>query len=410
MGLLFYRVGIWWYFFFVRVLSFTNSKARKLYEGSEGALQRIKKDFEGNTNPVAWFHCASLGEFEQGRPLMEAYMKKFQTHRILITFFSPSGYENAARITPYTYYLPKDNLSNAKQFVDITHPAIAVFIRYEFWYFYMRELITRDIQVLSVSSDFRKDQIFFKRYGRFYRDVLKKISYYFVQNEQSIELLKTLGIKQASVAGDTRFDRVAEIAAGFEPVPEVSEFIGESECLVIGSAWPSDMELLYSFINSENNFRFVIAPHELSVKFYNELESTINGKVQYLSKNEEDSDARVLIIDSIGLLSRIYGHAKYAFVGGGMGPGVHSVLEPAAYGIPVFFGNHNYTRWQESVKLVTEGGGFAVDSAESFFEIVSQLEADEEQYEGHCENALRFIQKNCGSTEKILHYVEGIVS
>ena len=411
MGEFLYRFGIWSYFLSVRLASISSSKAKSLLKGSGESLKKIQEDLKGNSQPVAWFHCASLGEFEQGRPLMEAYQEHYPEHILIITFFSPSGYENAPRISEYTYYLPKDTALNARAFVDAIKPSISIFIRYEFWFYFMRELSRQRILTLSVSSDFRTEQIFFRSYGRFYLEVIRKLNHFFVQNKESKELLATKGIDQVTVTGDTRFDRVLQIASTFEPIEDIQSFLGGQDCLVVGSAWQGDMEILYPYVRKSSSLKIIIAPHELSTDFFSEIEKKSGKEVCYFSSYEESQkESDVMIIDCIGLLSRVYGHAKYAFVGGGMGPGVHSVLEPAAYGIPVFFGNRNYERWKESVQLVKSGGGFAIGSSIEFEEIMTQLETEMEQYEGHCQNSALFIEEFSGSTEKIMAYITRTMS
>jgi len=367
----------------------------------------LKGAFSRTNSPVVWVHCASLGEFEQGRPLMELLKKKYPANKILLTFFSPSGYELRKNYqgADFIYYLPWDTPSNARRFIEIAKPVLAIFIKYEFWYNYSAELKKRNIPLLSVSSIFRNEQLYFKDYGFFFRKILENFSWFFVQNQESIKLLKSIGIENASVTGDTRFDRVYEITQQGQEIPAASQFKDSQKVFVIGSCWPEDMELLVPFINENQFLKFIIAPHEISEEFLSEIENNLQVKtVRFSDAGAGVEEARVLLIDNIGMLSRLYRYGEFAYVGGAFGKGLHNILEAACYGVPVFFGNKNYEKFQEAKELIMRGGAFEVGSYPELKAKYELLNNRSENFLLACEVTRQYVQENLGATKKIMDY------
>lgn len=390
-----------------------NPKAKLFVQGRKGLIKKVQRDFQNNTQDVVWVHCASLGEFEQGRPLIEILKREFPSLKIVLTFFSPSGYEVRKNysLADFVYYLPWDTSKNASAFVSAIKPVLTVFVKYEFWYHYANELQKRSIPTLSIASIFRPEQLFFKSYGGFYRGILQKFSYFFVQNYTSADLLKSIDISTVAVAGDTRFDRVVEIASTAEEIPIAKEFKNDEKVFVIGSAWPEDMEVLAPFINQQGeHLKFIIAPHEINETSLVELEKSLERKHVRFSKAKEVEIAKVtvLIIDNIGMLSRLYKYGEFAYVGGAFGKGLHNILEAACYGIPVFFGNRNYEKFQEAKDLINRGGAFDVTD---YRDLVAKYEmvTAPENFLLACEVTKAYVQENLGATEKIMTYCRTIL-
>lgn len=387
-----------------------NAKARLFVDGRKKLFERLQNTLSENKNPIIWVHCASLGEFEQGRPIMEAFKRKYPAHKILLTFFSPSGYEVRKNYSgaDYVFYLPWDTSYHAKQFIQISKPVLAIFIKYEFWYHYSTELKRNSIPLISASCIFRPSQIFFQWYGSLSRKTLKNVSYFFTQNSVSIDLLKQIGITNAMVAGDTRFDRVFAITQNTESIDIAHRFKGNEKLFVVGSLWQEDLEVLAPFINEhKNTLKFIIAPHEITEGFLNEIEASIDAKTIRFSKASQNLNSySVLLIDNVGMLSRLYNYGEFAFVGGAYGKGLHNILEAACYGIPIFFGNLNYEKFQEARELIMRGGAFAVAD-------YSDLKAQYEIMINHpetfllaCEVTKSYVKENLGATEKIVKYCD----
>ena len=405
-----YNSGIFLLKFLYWIASWFNPKARTLRQGRRQQREKLEKTFPlVPSDTLVWFHCASLGEFEQGRPVIEALKFSKPSLKILLTFFSPSGYvarKNYA-FADFIFYLPWDTRKNAKWFAEKVHPALVVFVKYEFWYHYSIELNKRAIPLISISSIFRPDQIFFKPYGSIFRSMLKSFRHFFVQNHQSVDLLQSIGIANVTLAGDTRFDRVYQITQQAEEIPIVERFKDGQKIMVVGSAWPEDMDVLLPFINENiNNLKFIIAPHEINEDFLRDIEKSIDGKsVRYSKVNDSAiQDTSVLIIDNIGMLSRLYRYGEFSFVGGGFGEGLHNILEAACYGIPVFFGNKAYQKYQEAVDLVFRGGAFEVGN---FMELKSKYEMminHPETFLLACDVTRHYILENLGATDKIVDY------
>lgn len=411
MGKFFYSCSVFFYKIAIRFASIFNKKAKLFIQGRKHLLQKIKKEFQRSNSPVAWFHCASLGEFEQGRPLMEAFKKDYPHYKIVLTFFSPSGYEVRKNYkgADHIYYLPLDTKKNARLFLNYLKPKIAFFIKYEFWCYYSEGLKARNIPLLSTSSIFRESQLFFRSYAGFYRKILKNFTYFFVQDRKSLELLKSIGINNVAVAGDTRFDRVMNISERGLNLPEIAAFKGNKKLMVIGSCWPEDFDVLNSFIN-DTDIKFVIAPHEIEEKFIERIENDLLKRCIRYSEVKDHNPAKydVLIIDNIGMLSGLYAYGDYAFVGGGYGQGLHNILEPATFGLPVFFGNKNYTKFREARDLINLGGAVAVAG---YDELRSQFRAfcDETTYNIASGINRDYVKDSTGATEKIISYCKSII-
>lgn len=364
-----------------------------------------------SSDKTIWFHAASLGEYEQGLPVMEKIKAKFPNHKIVVTFFSPSGYEVRKNntIADATVYLPLDTKSNAKKFLKLVHPEMVFFIKYEFWPNYLNELKKTNVTTYLISGIFRENQAFFKWYGGFYRKALKTFDYFFVQNESSKKLLQSLGFQNVKISGDTRFDRVVAILERDNSLDFIANFKDNKTTIVIGSSWPKDEELLINYINqSSEEIKFIIAPHNIKEEQISNLKSQITKKtVLFSEKNNLDlSNFNVFIIDTIGILTKIYSYADIAYVGGGFGnPGVHNLLEPATFGIPIIVGP-NYSHFAEATALVHQEGCISINIQNELNEAFDNLISNEDirHEKGHiCET---FVQMNKGATEVILKYVK----
>ena len=398
----------------VAIGSIFNDKLRKMWQGEQDAVQTLRKKVEPDADYI-WFHAASLGEFEQGRPLMEQIKKSYPQYKILLTFFSPSGYEvrknyeGADIIT----YLPIDTVGNARQFLRTVRPVMAFFIKYEFWYNYLHILQYRGIPAYSVSSIFRPDQVFFKWYGRGYGRVLKCFTRFFVQNEESKKLLESIGIHDTMVVGDTRFDRVLQIKEASKQLPIVERFVkgtpeDPKKVFVAGSSWQPDEEIFLKYFNNHRDWKLIVAPHVIGEDHLKFIFSLIKDKkvVRYTQATEDNvAEADVLIIDCFGLLSSVYHYGDVAYVGGGFGVGIHNVLEAAVWGMPVLFGPNN-KHFAEAQGLLQSGGGIEIEDYETFSLIMSQL-SDDSAYYGTCgQEAGAFVQSLAGATKKVLSSVK----
>lgn len=401
-----YNISIFFAGVGLRLASPFNTKAREFVTGRKHVFKKIKAALEGNQQPIIWVHCASLGEFEQGRPVIESLKRDFPDHKIFLSFFSPSGYavrKNYAHAA-YVFYLPLDTSGNARRLVWILKPRLAIFVKYEFWYHYFRELKRNNIPLLSVSAIFRKDQHFFRKGGGFSRKILKHVTYFFVQNQESFDLLRSINIYNVAVSGDTRFDRVKEIANNKDEVEIAKRFKGNEKLFVIGSAWQEDLDILVPFIN-EGKLKFIIAPHEIDETQIRDLQrSLVEKSVLYSQAATRDlEDYSVLIVDNVGLLSRLYRYGEFAYVGGAFGKGLHNILEAACYGIPVLFGSKNYGRFQEAVDLINRGGAFAIHDYPDLkrkFELLNVPET----FLLACEVCRQYVDENTGATGRIIDY------
>jgi 3-deoxy-D-manno-octulosonic-acid transferase len=408
-----YNLGIFLLRLVYNVASLFDAKAKAFNAGRKNLLEKIRSELSENSHPVVWIHTASLGEFEQARPVMERIKREFANHKILLTFFSPSGYEVRKKYdqADYIYYLPWDTRGNASSFINATKPVLAIFIKYEFWNHYIHQLKKRNIPTLSVSSIFRNDQLFFRSYGGFFRKMLHKFTYFFVQNDESVRLLKSIQLNNCTRAGDTRFDRVYEVVQRKEEIEIAKQFKGQDKTMVIGSCWPEDLELFIPFINENYHFlKFIIAPHELSESFITGLEKALSATTVRFSKATPNtvSNAHVLIIDNIGMLNKLYRYGEFAYVGGAFGKGLHNILEAACYGIPVFFGNKNYKKFQEAVDLINRGGAFEVADYRDLKEKYEMITLPE-NFLLACEVTRQYVEENLGATDKIMEYCKKLL-
>ena len=358
-----------------------------------------------------WMHCASLGEFEQGRPLLEAIKKKYPSYKIALSFFSPSGYEVRKNYTgaDLVFYLPMDNIVNAKKLIDIINPSLVIWVKYEYWYYYLQELKKRNIPVLLVSGIFRKNQPFFKWYGGIWKKMLDCFQQLFVQDEGSVALLTSIGIKEnVEVAGDTRFDRVIAIAEKNEPVDHISTFIGNHKVLVAGSTWDEDEIELLHFVKMRPDIKFIIAPHEIYKENIEDVKKEFKDSILYSSlakDNKPGEDAQVLIIDNIGMLAKLYKYADVTVVGGGFGQGgIHNVLEAAVYGRPVVFGPV-YEKYAEAVGLVKCGAAYSASGPLQMDKLLTMLFNDENEMNKSGLAARDFVYDHKGATNKILDHI-----
>jgi 3-deoxy-D-manno-octulosonic-acid transferase len=394
---------------FLKILALFSPKLNLFVEGRKSVFETLKNNIQ-EFDKTIWFHAASLGEYEQGLPVIEAIKQHFPNHKIVLTFFSPSGYEVRKNntIADVTVYLPLDTISNAKQFLDLVHPEKAFFIKYEFWPNYLKELKNQNCKTYLISGIFREKQLFFKWYGGFYRKALHTFDYFFVQNEGSKTLLKSIGFTNVKVSGDTRFDRVVSILDRDNRLDFIEQFINNKTTIVIGSSWPKDEEILVNYINkSSDDVKFIIAPHNIDKNQILNLKNQISKKTILFSEkdNVDLSNYAVFIIDTIGILTKIYSYADIAYVGGGFGnPGVHNILEPATFGIPVVIGP-NYSHFSEATALVNLEGCLTIHNQTTLneeFDLLIQNE-DERLEKGHI--CSTFVQMNKGATQTIMLHI-----
>jgi len=399
-----YNIGIALYSCLISLLTPFNNKAKLLNEGRKRTAQQLSKlSIDGK---VVWIHAASLGEFEQGRPIIEAIKAKHPGYRVVLTFFSPSGYEvrKNYELADHVLYLPSDTKRNAMRFINAINPEKVFFIKYEFWYHYLKTLKDKKIPVYGVSMIFRKEQSFFKWYGSWFRKMLSAFNKFYVQDEVSGSLLKTIGLDNYSVAGDTRFDRVRDIANESKDFDLVRQFVGDSKRVIVaGSTWAPDEDILIDYIQNVNkDVKLIMAPHEIHKEHIEQIESKLNVQyLKYTSPLDNPEDAKVLIVDTIGMLSAIYKYGQVAYIGGGFGKGIHNTLEAATYAMPVFFGP-NFKKFKEARDLIEFEGGYSLKDKEAF---ISQLEIfwqDEVLLKKVSKNAGDYVQKMCGATEQIM--------
>ena len=402
-----YELIICLYTLGVAVASLFNPKARKMWRGGREAFRVLRDKVDGGQRYV-WFHAASLGEFEQGRPIIERLRAEHPEYKILLTFFSPSGYEVRKNYegADIVCYLPLDTYFSARKFLNLVHPEMAFFIKYEFWWNYLHILKRRGVPVYSVSSIFREGQVFFRWYGRSYRRVLKCFTRFFVQNDESKRLLATLGITNVEITGDTRFDRVLQIKRQAKKLPLVEAFKQDCKVFVAGSSWPPDEDIFIKYFNDHRDWKLIIAPHVIGDDHIRQIVGKLSRTaVRYTEATEESvGKADCLIIDCFGLLSSIYGYGDVAYVGGGFGVGIHNVLEAAVWGMPVIFGPNN-KRFQEAQDLLASGGGREVDSYSQFEAVMNTYVTDASAIEEDGLKAAGYVAATAGATDKILKTV-----
>lgn len=402
-----YNLAIYLYLAGVAVLSLFNSKVRKMWRGERNAFSLLKRE----TDPTAsyiWVHAASLGEFEQGRPIIEKLREEHPAYKILLTFFSPSGYEvrKDYKGADIVCYLPLDTPINAIRFLRLIRPVMAFFIKYEFWYNYLHILRHRKVPVYSVSSIFRPDQVFFKWYAREYAKVLRCFTHFYVQNEESKRLLAKLGITEVTVTGDTRFDRVLQIKEKQKQLPIVEAFTQGAKTFVAGSSWQPDEEIFIPYFNEHKDWKLIIAPHVIDESHLAFIQGLSERRIVRYTQTtpEEAAAADCLIIDCFGLLSSIYHYGQVAYVGGGFGVGIHNVLEAAVWSMPVIFGPNN-KHFQEALGLIRAEGGFEITSADDFKRLMDRFRTDDACLAGSGSKAGAFVKSCTGATDMILKEV-----
>ena len=428
MNIFFYNFFTWLHTTGMLLVSPWNPKAGLWLRGRKNIMERIKTTLLTNNSPVTWMHCDSIGEFEQGLPILEKIKMQYPDTKILITFFSPAGYEIRKNYdgADYIFYLPVDFQKNARQFIDAVNPAFVLWVKCGFMFHYLDELKRRNIPALLISGAFMDEQPFFSWYGKVHRNMLQCFTHLFVQEEASVRLLSAIGISEnVSISGDTRFDRVIEIAGQFEPVVLIEEFCGNNiPVIVAGSTWEEDEEELDHYANTHPEIKFIIAPHEIDAESLREVKKLFKQSVFLSALIEEKSNtqkpklstslsailqqptANVLIIDNIGMLSQLYKYATIAYVGGGfVDNGVHNVLEAAVYGKPVLFGPV-IEQYIEVMELVDCGAGFVVDSALEVEETFNRLLTNPEEYFASCKAAKDYVYSKTGATEKIMEYIQ----
>lgn len=418
-----YHFIMYLYLLGVIICSFFSEKVKKMWRGERDCFRVIREKLDPEAQ-YAWFHAASLGEFEQGRPLMEQLRRKHPEYKILLTFFSPSGYEVRRNYegADIICYLPIDTVTNARRFLRTIRPVVAFFIKYEFWYNYLHILKHRHVPVYSVSSIFRPDQVFFKWYGHQYGMVLKCFTHFFVQNDISKELLAKIGITNVTVTGDTRFDRVLTIKEQAKHLPIVSTFKGNSKVFVAGSSWQPDEDIFIRYFNTHRDWKLIIAPHVIGEDHLKEIEKKLEGRkvIRYTqaqqhlhlsaSPGEDDAidkaiaDAEVLIIDCFGLLSSIYNFADITYVGGGFGVGIHNVLEAAVWNVPVVFGPNN-EKFQEAQDLKSAGGGFEIQGYDDLHTLMERFDSDKTFLQTASDHAGNYVRSHAGATDSIFKEV-----
>lgn len=421
MSLLLYNLFIYLYPTIIRLISPFNKKARLWHKGRKQILKKIESALLNEEAKRIWFHAASLGEFEQGKPLIEAIKNQFPQYKIVLTFFSPSGYEYQKnyRGADYTFYLPMDSSVNSATFYNLVKPSLVFFIKYEYWYYYLREAKSRQIPVFLVAGIFLPGFSFFKWYGGLNRKVLTFFKHLFVQNNSSLKLLQSIQIEHASIAGDTRFDRVLEVANAFEHIPIIAEFCKGKKVVVAGSTWTEDDETLDHFTHTQKDIRFIVAPHDISsdrleeckklykhAVFYSGLKTYLEVADTLQIESSLRQEANVLIIDNIGLLKYLYYYGDVCFIGGGFrGNGIHNILEAAVYGKPVVFGPE-HEKFAEAMELIDVGGAFPVNDALQLERQLQNLLSDDAVYKTACEASKKYVEENAGATNKVIQYIQ----
>lgn len=405
-----YTLGIYIYIGLVKLAAlFGHRKAKKMIEGRKESFIKLKEGIEQGVDYL-WFHVSSLGEFEQGRPLMERIKAEYPQYKIVLTFFSPSGYESAKKyqFADIICYMPFDTVLNAKRFVRMLNPKMAFFVKYEFWMNFLFELKRCNVPTYSVSSIFRRGQVFFRPWGFYYRKALRCFDHLYVQNETSRQLLAEIGIDNVSITGDTRFDRVAKILEISRQLPLVEAFVaGSNKIFIAGSSWGPDEEVYLPYFNENKGWKLIIASHEVDETRIKEITSRVNGVCVCYTKATMDEvrAADCLIIDCFGLLSSIYRYGNVAYVGGGFGVGIHNILEAAVYGIPVFFGPNN-AKFQEATSLKECGGGIEIRSAEEFASRMRCFDENPKELRAAGAAAGSYVSENSGATDKILSTIK----
>ena len=400
---LLYDICIAIYAALIRLVSPFNKKARLWCDGRKGMVERMRQVI-GKESNIVWIHVASLGDFEQGRPLVDYVKERYPEYKILLTFFSPAGYEVRKNYpnADYVFYLPNDTRREVRRFLDVVRPKVVIFVKYEFWLNMLAELRKRKIRTYIASAIFRRNSIFFNPFGGIWREALKTFDTLFVQDDRSKELLAEIGVENVVVAGDTRFDRVSAIAERVEKVDIIEQFKGDKRLFVAGSTWGPDEDILLPLINENPNIKFVIAPHEMEEsRIERILREVKGGAVRYTQLSNDFADKQVLVLDTVGLLSRVYGSAEWAYVGGGFGAGIHNTLEAAVYGLPVAFGP-KYRKFKEARDLIELGIGCSVTDECELKRWFDELKSDKDYLARISALAKVYVGQHRGATEKIV--------
>jgi len=435
---LLYSIGISLFHFLIRIGAIFGKKARKWVDGRKGLLEKIKREVDSSKKHI-WFHFASLGEFEQGRSVLEEFKRHFPEKAVVITFFSPSGYEIRKNysLAEHVFYLPADSASNARRFIELINPEMVFFTKYDYWLFYFRELKRKNIPLYMVSTIYRPDQVFFKWYGGVFKQILTYVTHFFVQNQESISLLKQIGLENATLSGDTRFDRVVAVSKNVRDLPVISYFATGHRVMVAGSTWPQDLERLLAFHQVFPDWKLIIAPHEVSkesIEYTRKLFSTavlFSELSDHMHKeqlkrdqskqreidmdlNYHDTDTEadtipehkspILIIDNVGMLSSLYGYGDIAYIGGGFGAGIHNTLEAAAYGMPVIFGP-DYHKFQEAKDLIQAKAAYSISNERELILVMDELMDYKVRIEAG-NRAVGYVQQQAGATERIMDFIE----
>jgi 3-deoxy-D-manno-octulosonic-acid transferase len=405
-----YTLGIFIYGFGIKVASLFNGKARLWVRGRRQQFGRMRQLIPDDRRPCVWVHASSMGEFEQARPVIELIHSQFPSHKIVVTFFSPSGYEIRKNydLADAVLYMPLDTPRNARRFLDIVKPQVALFVKYDFWFNFLSELNKRNVPTFIFSTIFRPSQYFFKWYGLWFRRQLGTFTHFFVQNEESKTLLQSIGFENVTITGDTRFDRVAKIASTAKSDDIVERFINGKPVVMAGSSWPPDEQILQQFIaTTPHDVKLIVAPHEIDESHVSQIKRLF-GKmaVCYTEATSETdfSDVKVLIVNTMGMLSSLYRYSHIAYIGGGFGKGIHNILEAVVYGTPVCFGP-NHSKFQEAKDIIALGGGAVVFSANGFSYIVNNWLSDNELWKETSDICRQYTQANIGSAEKIFETV-----
>lgn len=398
-----YNIFIYIYIGILHLISPFNKKIKTMLKGEKECFDKLKSI--NQNDKIAWFHCASLGEFEQGRPLLEEIKKHFPQHKILLSFYSPSGYEAKKdySLADYIVYLPNDTRKNAKKFVSIVNPDLIFFIKYEFWYNYILELKGR--RLFQVSLILRENQYFFTWYGKWFAKQLKNFEHFFVQNQQTATLLNKIGYKNITISGDTRFDRVMTIANNAKSFPDIEKFCqGDKKIILAGSSWLADEKIIEKAIKNLD-IKLIIAPHIVEKSHINEIQELFPQAILYSELAENKKESNILIINCIGILSNLYQYCDIAYIGGGFGVGIHNTLEAATFGKPICFGT-NYQKFQEAIDLINLKAAYSISNEEELKEILSSLLSDKEKYEKSATASKNYVQEKVGACKKIIEHLK----
>ncbi len=415
MGIFFYYLIIRIYNFLLLTISLFDRRARAIIQGRKETFFTIK-NLRNPDEKIIWFHCASLGEFEQGRPVMESIRENWEGYKIYVSFFSSSGYEVRKNdpLLDAVFYLPADTQENARKLVTILKPEAAIFVKYEFWYYFFKACNENNIPLISISTILRPEQLFFKFYGKFYRDILKRVDVYFVQDEQTFQLLHDIGIRGVEITGDTRFDRVVKIRSDRNSVPLIEKFTDDRHLVILGSTWKPDIDLWKSYINdNREKYRYLIAPHHIDEGNLRYIESQISlNAIRYTKHNHHDiRNIEVMIMDHIGLLSSLYYYGYINYVGGSFSEGLHNVLEPAVFGTPVLLGKYKSNKkYLEAAGLIEAGGAFEVSNPGELLQIMAELSGTSFIYQEACRKSRLFVESHAGATGKIVTSLRSILN